>query len=189
MHSIPPCQIVGSEDVFDPGRLGRNVFIPAVDRDAVPVDLYICKVVAGFPSPADDYVEKSLDLNECSGWARICNRYAKIFLGQDKRFLPVQDWNDYEHLGRVLAEQAEVAYSQAERDVFRCGVAKFALDVLCFIKSSTGKTDAMLKCELQAMKQNMKDILLGRIEPVKDVSELSGANIGEMKSGILQQFS
>ena len=47
----------------------------------------------------------------------------------------------------------------------------------------------MLKCELQAMKQNMKDILLGRIEPVKDVSELSGANIGEMKSGILQQFS
>ena len=64
MNSIPPCQIVGSEDVFDPGRLGRNVFISAVDRDAVPVDLYICKVVAGFPSPADDYVEKSLDLNE-----------------------------------------------------------------------------------------------------------------------------
>ncbi|OYV18084.1 MAG: SOS-response transcriptional repressors (RecA-mediated autopeptidases), partial [Methylococcaceae bacterium NSM2-1] len=64
MHTIPPCQIVGSEDLFNPGPLGRNVFIPAVDRDAVPVDLYICKVVAGFPSPADDYVEKSLDLNE-----------------------------------------------------------------------------------------------------------------------------
>lgn len=64
MHTIPPCQIVGSEDLFNPGPLGRNVFIPAVDRDVVPVDLYICKVVAGFPSPADDYVEKSLDLNE-----------------------------------------------------------------------------------------------------------------------------
>ena len=38
--------------------------MPPVDRDAVPVDLYLCKVVAGFPSPADDYVEKSLDLNE-----------------------------------------------------------------------------------------------------------------------------
>jgi len=64
MYSIPPSQIVSSEDVCNPRRLGRNVFIPAVDCDAVPVDLYICKVVAGFPSPADDYVEKSLDLNE-----------------------------------------------------------------------------------------------------------------------------
>ena len=64
MHTIPPCQIVGSEDLFNPGPLGRNVFIPAADCNAVPVDLYICKVVAGFPSPADDYVEKSLDLNE-----------------------------------------------------------------------------------------------------------------------------
>jgi len=64
MHSIPPCQIVGSEDALNPERPGHNVLIPPVDRDAVPVDLYLCKVVAGFPSPADDYVEKSLDLNE-----------------------------------------------------------------------------------------------------------------------------
>jgi len=64
MHSIPTCQIITSEDVFNPERLGRNIYIPAVDCDAVPVDFYICKVVAGFPSPADDYVEKSLDLNE-----------------------------------------------------------------------------------------------------------------------------
>ncbi len=42
----------------------RDVFIPAVGHDTVPIDLYNCKVVAGFPSPADDYVEKSLDLNE-----------------------------------------------------------------------------------------------------------------------------
>jgi DNA polymerase V len=26
--------------------------------------LFTCKIAAGFPSPADDYVEKSLDLNE-----------------------------------------------------------------------------------------------------------------------------
>jgi DNA polymerase V len=64
MHPIPPCQITGSEDLFDPERLGGSVFTAPVDRDAVPVDLYNCKVVAGFPSPADDYVEKSLDLNE-----------------------------------------------------------------------------------------------------------------------------
>jgi len=64
MHSIPAGQIITSEDVFNPKRLARNIYIPAVDCDAVPVDFYICKVVAGFPSPADDYVEKSLDLNE-----------------------------------------------------------------------------------------------------------------------------
>jgi DNA polymerase V len=30
----------------------------------VPLPLFSGKVAAGFPSPADDYVEKSLDLNE-----------------------------------------------------------------------------------------------------------------------------
>jgi DNA polymerase V len=64
MHSILPFQIIGSENLTNPGHLERNVFTALVDCDAVPVDLYVCKVVAGFPSPADDYVEKSLDLNE-----------------------------------------------------------------------------------------------------------------------------
>lgn len=31
---------------------------------ASPLPLYTCAVSAGFPSPADDYVEKTLDLNE-----------------------------------------------------------------------------------------------------------------------------
>ena len=31
---------------------------------AVACPLFIAPVVAGFPSPADDYVERSLDLNE-----------------------------------------------------------------------------------------------------------------------------
>ncbi|MDD1612145.1 MAG: translesion error-prone DNA polymerase V autoproteolytic subunit [Methylococcaceae bacterium] len=30
----------------------------------MPLPLFVGKVAAGFPSPADDYVEKSLDLNE-----------------------------------------------------------------------------------------------------------------------------
>ena len=30
----------------------------------VPLPLFVGKVAAGFPSPADDYVEKTLDLNE-----------------------------------------------------------------------------------------------------------------------------
>jgi hypothetical protein len=79
MHSIPTRQIVGSADVLNPGRLERNVFVSAVDRGAVPVDLYICKVVAGFPSPADDYVEKSLDLNEL-----LIKRPAATFLSVSK---------------------------------------------------------------------------------------------------------
>jgi hypothetical protein len=64
MHSIPSSQIAGLKDVLNSGSLVHNMFMPVVDRDAALVDLYICKVVAGFPSPADDYVEKSLDLNE-----------------------------------------------------------------------------------------------------------------------------
>ncbi|MDT5155822.1 MAG: polymerase [Acidobacteriota bacterium] len=30
----------------------------------VPVPLILCRVPAGFPSPADDYVERTIDLNE-----------------------------------------------------------------------------------------------------------------------------
>jgi DNA polymerase V len=30
----------------------------------LPLPLYICKVQAGFPSPADDYLDKGLDLND-----------------------------------------------------------------------------------------------------------------------------
>jgi len=30
----------------------------------LPVPLYLCRVQAGFPSPADDYVERSIDLND-----------------------------------------------------------------------------------------------------------------------------
>lgn len=29
-----------------------------------PIPLYACKVTAGFPSPADDFIERDLDLNE-----------------------------------------------------------------------------------------------------------------------------
>jgi DNA polymerase V len=63
MQSISSSLPVDSGDVFEPD-LGPGVFVPSVGHDTIPIDLYICKVVAGFPSPADDYVEKSLDLNE-----------------------------------------------------------------------------------------------------------------------------
>lgn len=37
---------------------------PAEQSSKVAIPLYSGKVAAGFPSPADDYVEKTLDLNE-----------------------------------------------------------------------------------------------------------------------------
>ena len=41
-----------------------NILFPALTPSSVPLPLFTSKVAAGFPSPADDYVDKSLDLNE-----------------------------------------------------------------------------------------------------------------------------
>ncbi len=40
------------------------VFLPAASPIRLALPLFTGKVAAGFPSPADDYVEKTLDLNE-----------------------------------------------------------------------------------------------------------------------------
>jgi DNA polymerase V len=39
-------------------------WLPARTLRRVPLPLFTGKVAAGFPSPADDYIEKTLDLNE-----------------------------------------------------------------------------------------------------------------------------
>jgi DNA polymerase V len=41
-----------------------NVFFPDLDSSSPSIPFYGASVAAGFPSPADDYVEKRLDLNE-----------------------------------------------------------------------------------------------------------------------------
>ncbi|MBL4744576.1 MAG: translesion error-prone DNA polymerase V autoproteolytic subunit [Cycloclasticus sp.] len=41
-----------------------NVFLPDFDSPVPSIPFYGASVAAGFPSPADDYVEKRLDLNE-----------------------------------------------------------------------------------------------------------------------------
>jgi len=45
-------------------NLADVIYLPASAPDKVFLPLFAGKVAAGFPSPADDYVEKSLDLNE-----------------------------------------------------------------------------------------------------------------------------
>ena len=41
-----------------------TVLLPIPCPRVLPLPLFSGKVAAGFPSPADDYVEKTLDLNE-----------------------------------------------------------------------------------------------------------------------------
>jgi len=45
-------------------RLSPNILCPHAMPLRVHIPLFTGKVAAGFPSPADDYVEKTLDLNE-----------------------------------------------------------------------------------------------------------------------------
>lgn len=40
------------------------IYQPAFTSQPVPLPLFACAVPAGFPSPADDYMEGQLDLNE-----------------------------------------------------------------------------------------------------------------------------
>lgn len=42
----------------------EHVYSPATNPSYFPLLLFSGKVAAGFPSPADDYVDKTLDLNE-----------------------------------------------------------------------------------------------------------------------------
>ena len=41
-----------------------SIFLPSQSPSRMPLPLFNGKVAAGFPSPADDYVEKNLDLNK-----------------------------------------------------------------------------------------------------------------------------
>lgn len=45
-------------------RASVSIFIPTTNPKKLALPLFVGKVAAGFPSPADDYVDKTLDLNE-----------------------------------------------------------------------------------------------------------------------------
>ncbi|MBU2729063.1 LexA family protein [Acidithiobacillus caldus] len=44
-------------------RVGLTVYRPDPDAEHRPLPLYLSRIPAGFPSPADDHVERSLDLH------------------------------------------------------------------------------------------------------------------------------
>jgi len=41
-----------------------RIFCPRINVSVITAPLFNCRVSAGFPSPADDYIEQSLDLNQ-----------------------------------------------------------------------------------------------------------------------------
>ena len=45
-------------------RDSASVYVPVANPSKLALPLFGGKVAAGFPSPADDYVDKTLDLNE-----------------------------------------------------------------------------------------------------------------------------
>jgi len=51
---------------------------PLVARTELPLPLYLAPVSAGFPSPAEDYLDRALDLNELL----ISNPAATFMFGQ-----------------------------------------------------------------------------------------------------------
>ena len=59
--------IIISKDALPSDLLARysdKVSLPSKSPISSPLPLFMGKVSAGFPSPADDYIEKTLDLNE-----------------------------------------------------------------------------------------------------------------------------
>ncbi len=57
-------KLVGSINTDAIRSADPSVFFPARNASKIEVPLFSSKVAAGFPSPADDYIEKTLDLND-----------------------------------------------------------------------------------------------------------------------------
>ncbi len=62
-------------------------YLPANDVNFIELPLYSHKVVAGFPSPADDYIEERLDLNE------------KLIRNKEATFLLVVQGDSMQNIG------------------------------------------------------------------------------------------
>jgi DNA polymerase V len=60
----PPRSNTSSSNQEGDHQLVAGAVFKAQKGEATSRPLYLCRVEAGFPSPADDYVETTLDLNE-----------------------------------------------------------------------------------------------------------------------------
>ena len=58
--------------------MSLTVLGPLGSDSPVPLPLFLSRVPAGFPSPADDYVEAVVDLNEVCGVGTECARDVRV---------------------------------------------------------------------------------------------------------------
>lgn len=62
---VPPPSIIAQDLVLQLSeQVNITLFKPAAELSQQSLPLFTSKIQAGFPSPANDYIEKSLDLNE-----------------------------------------------------------------------------------------------------------------------------
>ncbi len=64
MPSKTPFSLMKPDSPLPFSVLGTSLWSPMTPRKRMALPLFTGKVAAGFPSPADDYVEKNLDLND-----------------------------------------------------------------------------------------------------------------------------
>ncbi|WP_019557557.1 LexA family protein [Thiomicrorhabdus arctica] len=83
---------------------GFGWYLPANDVSFIELPLYSHKVVAGFPSPADDYVEERLDLNE------------KLIHNKEATFLLVVQGDSMQNIGIKDGDTLIVDRSLEPRD-------------------------------------------------------------------------
>lgn len=95
---------------------------------------------------------------------RITRKYRDIFMGLSRDYVPVEDWNNENNLGRVLARRLSVSDQQPWGDLFRTAFLELAAYVLTIKKESPGKSDKELEAEVIAFKKFMVAILLGTFD-------------------------
>jgi len=64
MPATTPFKIASPTSPLPLGGLSTSAWLPVTHHQRLLLPLFVGKVAAGFPSPADDYIEKNLDLND-----------------------------------------------------------------------------------------------------------------------------
>ena len=95
------------------------------------LDLYLTKISAGFPSPADDYIESKLDLNEHLIKQPSATFFAKA---EGDSMIDRGIFDGDLHLGNIVIsglesvhKKAEITYVVGETSYWGKGVGKFAI--------------------------------------------------------------
>ncbi len=86
-YSLPSLGLGISTDILNKDHSVFSWYLPSNDADFIELPLYSHKVVAGFPSPADDYIEARLDLNE------------KLIRNKEATFLLVVQGDSMQNIG------------------------------------------------------------------------------------------